>query len=175
MQRWRTLDAWIFATLVLAALVLAGLSVMRWQSLTRLAPFNGTLSDPVKDPMAGMIGEVERCAQSSRRFEVSGWMARRGVVRGPHATRVLLRDDRDGRVWQLPTELPPRSDVNVRLKRGASGPVDYTTSGYAASLDLRRAKPRIASGLVMIAFDEGQAPAGTRYVIAPIHCRLDAR
>ena len=173
MQRWRTLDAWIVATLVLAALVLAGLSIVRWQSLTRLEFFTGKLVGAAHH--TAFLGRVERCVLSSRRFEVSGWMARPGVVRGPHHTRVLLRDDRDGRVWQLPTELPPRSDVNVRLNGGSTGPVDYTTSGYAASLDLRRARPRIPSGQVMIAFDEGQAPAGTQYVIVEIPCRMDAR
>ena len=171
MQRWRTLDAWIFATLVLAALVLAGLSVLRWQSLTRLAPFEGKVVGEA--PTATVLGQMERCARSSRRFEVSGWMARAGVVRGPHVTRVLLRDDRDGRLWQLPTELPPRSDVNVRLNRGTPGPVDYTTSGYAASLDLRRAKPRIPAGQVLIACDEGVAQAGTQYVLVQIPCRMD--
>ena len=172
MQRWRTLDAWIFATLVLAALVLAGLSIVRWQSLTRLEPFDGNVVGQA--PATALLGRVERCVLSSRRFEVAGWMARAGVVRGPHVTRVVLRDDRDGRLWQLPTELPPRSDVNFRLNHGEGGRVDYTTSGYAASLDVRRAKPRIPAGQVLIAFDEGLAPAGTQYVLVPIACRMDA-
>lgn len=171
MQRWRALDAWILATLVVAAIVLAGLSIARWHSLTRLEPFTGKIVGQA--PPATLLGRVERCARSSRHFEVSGWMARAGVVRGPHVTRVLLRDDRDGRLWQLPTELPPRSDVNVQLNRAGATGVDYTTSGYAASLDLRIAKTRVPAGQVLIAFDEGLRPAGTHYLLVPVACRMD--
>ncbi|MGO4549630.1 hypothetical protein AB4059_00785 [Lysobacter sp. 2RAF19] len=169
MQRWRTLDAWILATLVVAAVVLAGLSVARFRSLTRVVPFAGQVVDGV--PATALLGRVERCAVSPRRFEVSGWMAQPGVARGPHVTRVLLRDDRDGRLWQLPTELPPRSDVNVQLNRAGFAGADYTTSGYAASLDLRRAKPRIAAGQVFIAYDQGTS--GRRYQLVRVACRMD--
>lgn len=173
MQRWRALDAWIAATLALAALVLAGLSVVRWHALTRIEPFTGKVVGEV--PATALLGRVERCALSARRFEVAGWMARAGAVRGPHVTRVLIRNDRDGRLWQLPTELPPRPDVNARLNPGGANGVDYTTSGYAASLDLRSAKARIPAGQVLIAFDEGLAPAGTQYLIVPLDCRMAAR
>ena len=162
------LDVWIASALVAAALALAGLLGARVMAFRTLEPFEGPVTG--REPFAAFRGRVERCDLARHRLYVGGWIARAGAPRARHATRVLLRDAADGRFWQLPTDRPARLDVTARLARELNDGVDYTTSGFAASVDLRKSSPRIDGGRVFIAYDAGGARAGLGYILVPTRC-----
>lgn len=156
-------DPWILAALVGVALALALLFLLRAREFRALVPFEGPIAGVA--PFASFRGAIERCAPASGRLEVKGWIARPGVARGRHATRVVVRGE-DGRLWRMPTELPARYEVHARLQRELGDGIDYYSSGFAASLDLRNAGPALAHGRVFVAYDEG----GGRYTLVAVPC-----
>ena len=166
----RRLDRWIAGALVVSALGLAGLYGARVLAFRTLAPFRGPVTG--FEAFAAFRGEIERCEARAGRLVVRGWIARPGATRGRHATRVLLRDRADGRLFVLRTDLAVRSDVHARLAAELRDGIDYATSGFAAWADLRNSMPAIANARVFIAYDEGGARAGERYVLVATDCTV---
>jgi hypothetical protein len=151
-----------------AALGIAGVFGARHLAARTLEPFE----DPLQglQPMATFRGEIERCQLHGGRLTVRGWIARPGTQRGRHATRVLLRNDADGRYYLMHTDLRPRADVNARRAAELHDGIDYTTSGFAAWVDLARAQPAVAGARIFIAYDEGDGRTGPSYVLVPTDC-----
>jgi len=166
----RRLDGWIAGTLVVAAVGLAGLYGARVAAFRTLVPFRGPVAG--FETFAAFRGEMERCDVRSGQLVVRGWIARPGVSRARHATRVALRDSADGRLFVLPTDLTVRPDVNTRLAAELRDGIDYRTSGFAAWVDLPRSTPAIERARVFIAYDEGGARAGERYVLVATECTV---
>lgn len=166
----RRLDRWIAGGLVAAALGLAALYGARVAAFRTLEPFRGPVAG--YEAFAAFRGEMERCDVRSGQFVVRGWIARPGVSRARHATRVVLRDSADGRLFVLPTDLTVRPDVNARLAAELRDGIDYRTSGFAAWVDLARSTPAIEQARVFIAYDEGGARAGERYVLVATECTV---
>ena len=164
MGRW---GLWWAGALAVAALGV-GLYGGRTLASGTLEPFEQPLQG--LQPMAMVRGEIERCQLHGGRLTVHGWIARPGMQRGPHATRVLLRNDADGRYYLMHTDLRPRADVNARLAAELHDGIDYTTSGFAAWVDLVRAEPAVTGARVFIAYDEGDGRAGPSYVLVPTDC-----
>lgn len=166
----RRLDRWIAGGLVAAALGLAALYGARVAAFRTLEPFRGPVAG--YEAFAAFRGEMERCDVRSGQFVVRGWIARPGVSRARHATRVVLRDSADGRLFVLRTDLTVRPDVNTRLAAELRDGIDYRTSGFAAWVDLARSTPAIEQARVFIAYDEGGARAGERYVLVATECTV---
>jgi hypothetical protein len=112
---------------------------------------------------------LDRCARSTSKISVAGWVAKPGVHRATHTTTVLIRDESDGRLFAMKTDLPNRKDVTVHLNRMLGDDVDYDNTGFSASLNLHKARRGIKQGRVYIAFDENG-----QYTLLPMPCTYSA-
>lgn len=150
--------------LIAAALFLACFCVLLFRSFNQAPPFEGPVGGYL--PLPAFQSKIESCKFSAhRRILISGWIARPGQRRGKHTTTVVIRDAADGRFYAMKTDLPPRRDVSKRLNYLLGDKIDYTTSGFAASLNLQKAGHRIREGQLYIAYDEGES-----YTLVPTTC-----
>lgn len=150
--------------LVAAALFLACFYVLLFRTFNQSPPFEGPVGGSL--PLQAFQSEIESCKFSARRrILISGWIARPGQRRGKHTTTVVIRDAADGRLYAMETDLPPRRDVSRTLNNQLGDTIDYTTSGFAASLNLQKAGHRIREGQLYIAYDEGGS-----YTLVPTAC-----
>lgn len=126
------------------------------------APLNG----PVVEGDPGQFRHaVELCRSSVSKVSIAGWVARPGLYRPTHRTTVVLRDEKNGRLYAMKTDLPTRRDVTTRLNAALGDRVNYENSGFAASLDVVDAGLQIAHGRVYVAFEERG-----RYILLPMPC-----
>lgn len=150
--------------LIAAALFLACFYVLVFRSFNQAPPFEGPVGRYL--PLQAFQSKIESCKFSAyRRILISGWVARPGQRRGKHSTTVVIRDAADGRLFAMETDLPPRRDVSRKLNKLLGDSVDYTTSGFSASLNLRKAGHLIREGRLYIAYDEGKS-----YTLIPTTC-----
>ena len=148
--------------LIAAALFLACFYALLFKGFNRAPLFEG----PVGGAQSALQSKIESCKFSAhRRILISGWVARPGQRRGKHTTTVVIRDAADGRLYAMETDLPPRRDVSDKLNKLFGDRIDYTTSGFAASLNLQKAGHRIRQGRLYIAYDEGDS-----YTLIPTTC-----
>ena len=147
--------------LALAA-VAVGMAMLLWVLFHRYnsAPeFTGRVA-----PDAGLsVSEVEFCRTTRGKVEVAGWAAVPGLERKRHATRVLWREDATGRLRTMHTDLPVRRDVRARLNQRLGDGIDYSSSGFAASLNLEAAGA--GPGSTWLALD-----AGGHFRLIPLRC-----
>lgn len=100
---------------------------------------------------------MDSCHTSSSNISISGWLAKPGLGWEKHATTALIRDESDGRMFVMKTDLPDREDVTKFLNKVLGDKVRYWNAGFAASLNLRASGRRIRKGRIYIAYDEDKS------------------
>ena len=146
----------------MAGVVFLGFYSFLFGSFNAAVPFSAPATQ-------GQLGDfaysVDRCAGTTSKISVAGWIAKPGVHRATHATTVLIRDESGGRLFAMKTDLPNRKDVTAHLNRLLGDDVDYDNTGFSASLNLRKARRGIRQGRIYIAFDENG-----QYTLLPMPC-----
>lgn len=113
---------------------------------------------------------MDSCRVSVSKISISGWVAKPAVRRGKHATTAVLRDESNGRMYVMKTDLPPRRDVTAHLNQVLGDAVNYDNTGFSASLNLSATGRGIREGRVYVAYDEGQS-----YSLVPMPCAFSSR
>lgn len=108
---------------------------------------------------------MDGCRTSVSKISITGWLAKPGVHRDRHATTALIRDESDGRMFVMKTDVLNRKEVTAHLNNALGDTVDYDNSGFSASLNLHAASRGIREGRVYIAYDEGGI-----YMLLPMPC-----